>query len=99
MSIAIGGYNFEGPFTDEAHLRAASGVYAILGGNGGQWSVVDIGESGNVQERVRNHDRSDCWRKKGHSTLAAAAFYVPEAQRMRIEQSLRQQFRPPCGER
>lgn len=99
MSITIGGYNFDGPHMNTAQLRSQSGVYAILGHNGtGQWNVVDIGESADVRNRVDCHDRADCWKRRGHSTLAAAALYVPETQRMQIEQQLRKQYNPPCGE-
>jgi hypothetical protein len=100
MSIQIGSYNFEGPFTKEAQLRAVSGVYAILGRTtGSQWRVVDIGEAGDVYQRVSTHDRAPCWRARGYGELAAAALYVSEVQRMLIERQLRGQFNPPCGER
>jgi hypothetical protein len=101
MSITIGNLTFDGPFTNTSNLLAQSGVYAILGqaAAGGNWIVVDIGESGDVQGRVDAHDRKDQWRGCGHPTLAAAAFYCDEAGRMRIEKTLRQQYSPPCGDR
>ncbi len=101
MSIQIDGHNFEGPFVDANNLRKQSGVYTILGRSSEQerWNVVDIGEAGDVQERVSNHDRSNCWAKQGYRVLAAAAVYVPERDRMRIEKDLRAAYRPPCGDR
>ena len=101
MSINIGKYNFEGPFTSTGNLKNQSGVYAILGRNSDadRWNVVDVGESGTVRERVENHDREPCWKRQGYRQLAVAAYYCPEAQRMRIEQELRAQFNPPCGDR
>ena len=101
MAITIGKYNFQGPFGSTPNLKNQSGVYAILGRNSQpeSWTVVDIGESGTVRERVENHDRAPCWKRQGYSQLAAAAYYCPEAQRMRIEQELRAQFNPPCGDR
>ncbi|MET0003657.1 MAG: hypothetical protein ABW087_08550 [Candidatus Thiodiazotropha sp.] len=101
MSIKIGNYNFDGPYTNTGNLKNLSGVYAILGRStpGQNWSVVDIGESATVKDRVENHDRSDCWKRQGHSTLAVAAYYCNETQRMRIERELRNKFNPPCGER
>lgn len=99
MAINIGRYNFDGPHTNINALRKQSGVYAILGngGSGNNWAVVDIGESGNVQERVECHDRAPCWKRQGHRVLAAAALYVAEQQRMQIEQDLRATFQLPCG--
>ena len=99
MGIQIGSYNFDGPHTHTGGLYAQSGVYVILGKSGGNnWSVVDIGESQSVRERVANHDRQPCWQRRGHHVLAAAALYVNERQRMTIEKELRIHFNPPCGE-
>ncbi len=100
MTIQIGKYNFEGPFESTSALREQSGVYAILGGNGnGTWKVIDIGESQGVRSRVESHDREDCWKRQRHPRLAYAAYYCNAQERMRIEQELRAQFNPPCGDR
>lgn len=100
MAIQIGNYNFDGPFSNSNDLKNVSGVYAILGGNGiSNWNVVDIGESEGVRDRVANHDRAVCWTGRKHPKLAAAALYVPQAQRVKIEQELRAKFNPPCGDR
>lgn len=65
MSITIGNLSFDGPFTGASQLLARSGVYAILGRGaaGSNWIVVDIGESGDVKDRVENHDRKKQWRR------------------------------------
>ncbi len=99
MSINIGKYHAEGPFSNQNLLQARSGVYVILGrkNSTSNWTVVDVGESQNVQERVSSHDRSPCWRGQGHSELAVAAIYKDERERMQIERELRQHFAPPCG--
>lgn len=100
MSIHIGNYNFEGPFSHTSALHSLSGVYVILGRSGNSnWNVVDVGESAQVRDRVENHDRRPCWQRHGHAELAAAAFYTDERQRRLIEQSLRLSYRPPCGHR
>lgn len=102
MAIQIGSYNFDGPFGSTGDLQKRSGVYAVLGRNADaeRWNVVDFGEAGDVQDRVSNHDRSDCWKRRGYRMpLNAAAYYCDERARMRIEQELRAQFKPPCGDR
>ncbi len=101
MAIKIGSYNFDGPHTNTSALRKQSGVYAILGngGSGNNWTVVDIGESEDVQGRVENHDRAPCWNGQRHKVLAAAVYYAAERQRMQIEQELRAHLHPPCGDR
>lgn len=100
MAIQIGNYKFDGPHPHTSAVHARSGVYVILGRSGGtQWSVVDVGESESVRERLDNHDRRPCWQRRGHRELAAAVFYAPEHQRMQIERELRVTFNPPCGDR
>ena len=98
MSIQVGNYHAEGPFGNVNGLVARSGVYVILGRSAQTvpWQV-DIGESGNVQQRVSCHDRASDWRCEGHAELAVAAIYADEPNRMLIERQLRAQFNPPCG--
>jgi hypothetical protein len=99
MSITIGNLSFDGPFAGSSQLQSQSGVYTILGRGTGNWIVVDIGESGNLQDRVANHDRKLQWQGAGHATLGVAAFYCDEATRMRVERQLRLQYSPACGDR
>lgn len=104
MSIKVGRYHAEGPFTTTGPLLERAGVYAILtkGIAGSSWSVVDIGESHNVKTRIANHDRSTCWNRHNRGTLACAVIYTPGQQqlgRIKIEQELRAQYSPSCGDR
>jgi len=99
MSIQIGNYHAEGPFGNAKGLAARSGVYVILGRTSAQaqWIVVDVGESGDVQNRVGTHDRMPEWQRQGHMELAVAAIYADERNRTLIERQLRAQLNPPCG--
>lgn len=103
MSIKIGKYTFEGPYTSTAKLEDRSGVYAILcQKNGNNYNLVDVGESAVVKSRIETHDRQDCWRRNCHSTLTVAVFYTPNLQqpgRMAVEQEIRAQYNPNCGKR
>ena len=100
MAIQIGNYKFDGPFSEPSALRNQTGVYAVLGGDGSSpWTVVDIGESRGVGPRVEQHDRAKCWNRQRHPRLAYAAYYCNEQARMRVEQELREQYKPPCGDR
>lgn len=81
-------------------LLPLSGVYVILGKTGDMFlQVVDVGESGNIQERGANHNCKYCWRQTGFQIFSVAVFYAPQRVRVRIEQELRAQFQPPSGER
>lgn len=99
MSIQVGNYHAEGPFRNVQDLLARSGVYVILGrpNQVAQWRVVDVGEAGDIRERISCHDRGPCWRGQGHAELAAAVIYADERNRMQIERELRVQYNPPCG--
>jgi hypothetical protein len=101
MGINIGNYGFDGPFLSTSGLMSRSGVYSILGRHNEleQWMVVDIGEAGDVRIRVECHDRKDCWKRQGYPSLSVAALYCDERARTRIEQELRAQFNPACGDR
>lgn len=96
------GYKWEGAFSDPSSLEDRSGIYVIWCKTGEQWSVLDVGESANVRTRVMNHDRSDCWKKHCHGMIYYSVHYTPNAQqsgRKEIEQKLRGQLNPPCGDR
>lgn len=102
MSLNVGNYSFEGPYTSTNSLQDRSGVYAIVCHSNGNYNLVDVGESANVRSRVEDHDRKSCWTKNCNSTLMVAVHYTPNLQqsgRRKIEQEIRDQYNPPCGER
>jgi hypothetical protein len=100
MSITIGRYNFEGPYTKTNDLEDNSGVYAIHCYRDQKYYLVDVGESASVKTRVQNHDRADCWGRNCNGTLTVSVLYTPRLQqagRREIEQEIRRQFNPNCG--
>ena len=100
MAINLKSYPFDGPYSQTTSLHARSGVYAILGKRDGgtHYSVIDIGESKSVKERVETHDRAPCWRGR-NMPLLCAVYYCNEPERMKVERELRLAFNPPCGDR
>jgi len=102
MSIQIGNYGFDGPYGNAASLSNLSGVYAVLTRASGtdSYTIVDIGESGGIRDRVTNHDRQQSWaRYKKAAGLSYAAYYCDERNRMAVEKALRGAYNPPCGDR
>lgn len=102
MAIKIGDYDFDGPYTNTSSFSDNSGIYAILCYRDEKYHVIDIGESATVKTRLDTHDRSDCWKKNCSGILYFSVLYTPNKQqtgRKEIEQKLRQQFNPPCGDR
>lgn len=99
MSIKIGGYDFGGPFSASSFLERTSAVYVILRLNpDGRYGIVDVGESGDVRHRVENHERAACWKRHRGRALAVAVGYCNRLTRFRVEQEIRQQYDPACGQ-
>lgn len=105
MSINIANWTFDGPYPigETGRLQDRSGVYAILDLRAdGKYCIIDVGESSQVKTRVETHDRKGCWQHNRRGTLYVAVLYRPNLQqagRSAIEQEIRQQYNPPCGER
>ena len=103
MSLIIAGYGFEQSGADGATLEHAQGVFvALCEFDDGNRRVIDVGESEDVKDRVENHDRRDCWMQNCTATLGIAVCYTPDwslHQRRTLEQKIRAEFDPPCGER
>lgn len=102
MSITIGKYSFEGPYRSPGSLQDRSGVYAILDQRADGTYVLDVGEPAQVKTGVETHDRTSCWQRHRKGTLMVAVLYTPNLQqagRSAIEQEIRQEYDPPCGER
>ena len=102
MSITVGNYSFDGPYNNTESLLDNSGVYVIHCLRDERYYVMDVGESAQVKTRVENHDRTDCWQQNCNGVLKFAVYYTPNLQsagRMAIEQEIRSQYNPPCGER
>jgi hypothetical protein len=100
MSITVGIYTFEGPYSSTIYLEDKAGVYVILDTRTTGNVVVDVGESAAVKSRIDNHDRTSCWNRNSLGTLKVAVLYTPgmgQEGRMRIEQEIREQFNPVCG--
>jgi len=102
MSIKIGDYTFDGPYTLNSSLKDRSGVYAIICRENRKYYLIDVGESAGVKTRIETHDRKSCWERKCQGVLFVAIYYTPNLQqlgRKAVEQKIRNQYRIPCGER
>jgi len=100
MSIIVGKYTFEGPYTLTDKLEDRSGIYAIHCYRDDKYYLIDVGESAAVKSRVETHDRKDCWKRECAGTFTVSVHYTPNLQqagRMQIEQEIRTQYEPPCG--
>ena len=102
MTVTIGGYGFNGPHDSPSKLSKSGGVYLILYLKEAKYYSCDVGESGNIRERVENHDRKECWKTKCNGTLAYYELLTPgksQDERMEIEKKVRDSYKFPCGEK
>jgi hypothetical protein len=66
--------------------------------------VLDVGESGEVQTRLRSHDRKHEWLREARGVLHVCVYYSLRTMlcadtRRDLERRLRDATNPPCGER
>ncbi|HEV7951757.1 MAG TPA: hypothetical protein VGO98_00050 [Candidatus Saccharimonadales bacterium] len=96
----LGVHQFTGPVTNTSYLPALSGVYLIATiAPNGQHTVIDVGESHNLQHRIKNHDRAPQWQRNMQNGLYAWTYLANEFERMNIEKAHRIAYNPVCGER
>jgi hypothetical protein len=60
MTFERWGYKFDGAYTSPDSLQPIAGVYVIFCRDGDRWTVLDVGESDNVRDRLSDHERVDC---------------------------------------
>jgi hypothetical protein len=93
-------YSFEGYYTLVDNLKENQGIYSILDNTDGKYYVKDVGESNNIKERIKTHDRKDCWTKNCKGIICIAVMYTPDKtqeQRCAIESDIRGLYKPVCG--
>lgn len=101
MSFPIGNYEFEGPFESADELEDQAGIYAVMCERDDRIRLLDVGESAQVKTCIEGHEREPSWKKRCRGTLFFAVYYTLNAQegeRMGIEQEIREEFNPPCGQ-
>ena len=98
------GAGWRGVFFEEGSLMNNPGLYAVIDSRPFSTGsrLLDIGESAQIRDRIKHHERRPCW--EGHSSgqLGFATWYLPDStdqQRRNHESFFRWQFGPVCGVR
>ena len=100
MGFDLCGYHFEGTYISPYELKSNPGVYVIWCKTDVRWTILDVGESDNVNDRVNNHDRTDCWARNCSGAIFFSATYLSDLQeRSNLEQTIRSSRNVACGER
>ncbi|NPV82771.1 MAG: GIY-YIG nuclease family protein [Candidatus Aminicenantes bacterium] len=94
------GYDFEGPFYSSDKIPAYPGVYTVWCITDKGNYLLDVGQAENLHERIVNHDRKDCWKRNcyGQTAYYLAKEYSEQA-RLNLEKRIREEHKPPCGEK
>lgn len=98
MPITIEGYQFTGPYYHTRRFDKNFGcVYLILNSRN---QVVDVGETGDVNSRLINHERKTCWYANGAGDTGLY-IYISDDQNFRLllEKLIRNKYHPLCGDR
>ncbi|MBT9156853.1 MAG: hypothetical protein DDT37_01844 [Firmicutes bacterium] len=63
-NVPIGGYPFVCVSLTQADFLDVTAIYVILCvAQDGSWTVLDVGQSGQVGSRIDEHDRKGCWER------------------------------------
>lgn len=96
--MQIEGYQFAGPYYHTRRFNNDFGCVYVLLNNLNQ--VVDVGETGNINERIINHERKTCWYSHGCGETGLYIFVSPDQNfRLALEKLIRLKYRPVCGSR
>lgn len=100
MAFEFLGYQFDGAYISADYLESSQGVYVIWCRCENEWTVLDVGESDNVREQIKNHERKSCWEKHCPCEIYYSATYtrnLSQSKRTDIKQEIRNKTDPPCG--
>lgn len=95
--MLIAGYEFSDPKSlDGTNWNEVPAVYVVLDEENAK---VDVGETGNLKDRLANHERRSCWERScDGEILVAAKVEEDEVTRQKIESEIRETYDLPCGE-
>jgi hypothetical protein len=94
----IAGYNFTGPYDPtRGFTNTITAIYAIVDS---KLSLVDVGQTEDLNNRFPNHPRQSCWEKHAGGVFRLYIWQESnEQKRLQIESVIRTQYNPPCGEK
>lgn len=93
-------YEFDGAYFDTRFLRPEAGVYVIWCDLGNPWTILDVGQSGNVLDRINNHERKDCWFQNCQGIIKYSVAYIADQEERRdLVNRIKSREQMACGER
>lgn len=94
----IAGYSFSGPYDPtRGFTTTIPAVYAIVDLRP---NIIDVGQTEDLNNRFPNHPRHSCWER---NAVGGIQLYIwqegNEGRRLQIENTIRNQYSPQCGDR
>ena len=78
MTVLIGSWEFEGPFTQSRDLLHEPGIYAILSCTDNEYELLEIDETESVRATLEKHDRYPLGKPTSATNVAAAVYYCAD---------------------
>ena len=104
VNVTIGGKLFTCLRLEKADFSDIAAVYAVISvARDGSWSVLDVGQSKELGERIDGHDRKECWQRNcNNGDIWVCIYPMPSSRyskydRLQFEEYLRQGNSPPCA--
>ena len=94
MQIKMNGYSFVDSIQHE------SGVYIVITFTDFEetdYKLLYVGQAQDVRYRLMHHEQEASWRQHKHQGIVCLAYYCNEADRVRIEQAIINQYQPACN--
>lgn len=105
-NLTIDGYAFACVRLSDADFKDVAAIYVIICvASGGSWTVIDVGQTGQLGTRIDTHERIDCWGKKcPNGNIWVCIHRMPsdkytEEDRRKREKEIRSKHTNLCGER
>ena len=102
MSIMLGKYYFQGPYSSLNQLQNKPGLYAVHCQEE-EKKILDLGEAAQIKDRIKTHERMKCWlRCSDGQGISVSAYYTRHWNQMNRKKAilkLRKKFSPPCGKK
>jgi len=106
VSIIFNGLAFQCVRLSDADFKDIAAIYVIICvDKNGDWEVLDVGQTGELGDRIDSHDRQKCWGNNcPNKNIWVCAYTMPSSKytkqdRLDVEQKLRDKYNTPCGKR
>ncbi|OIO76452.1 MAG: hypothetical protein AUJ85_00420 [Elusimicrobia bacterium CG1_02_37_114] len=105
-NVTIDDYPFVCVPLFQSDFKEVAAIYVIICvKSGGSWSIIDVGQSGQLGNRIDHHDRIKCWGEKcSTENIWVCIHKMPSDKytiedRRRREKEIRSKHTGLCGER